>query len=638
MKLKMLVPLCLFLLLPFQAHAVNPWKWFLAIMGSAAILNTNSLEGKVFVPSSSTNSNLDENAHLYSEFLENQVRYESNKDSTQALQSKLDSDSGSFLLPQFDPNPNRTSDLLDLQSEFKNYPLYFSYDGKSPPQYIGRGLIPVLPSTQAMILKEISEVVARETFNSSAIIDEATAGMPVDTLENIANLYRKIGERGYPIPDGLERANNDEYFADMRLTYLGHDLRKLEKPLFPLNLSKDDREALLGKGKTLQSIDLYGIDYDLEAYKPTDGRPYYTPSVQAQFGRNSEGKFVVLAIKLGNGLTYTRFDSEEEWTLAKMALNTAEFFVTSAKHFRTIHGLVNQIGTEATRHLHKTHPLLKLLNRHFENGDGLAALGMKVLFTKGTVLDLISGPGAEGYVKFFEKNVALNEDFSKTFEVDIQERGLKNLNQFRQKTDKAHLLEEVREFVEDYLTLFYKGISQRDQNVIDDFELQAWANVCSENLKGFPATITSFVQLRDVVTHIIYLVAIEHPSMNADALWHSTPLPWVPFALWKDLPTEKGVKINLRNYLAPSKEVLLAQIKLTEKFLRKVQSEDSLENAYDSWIPDLGPDFEKIVSKFKKNLRQERKRIQKREKRIRRHKNGVEFNIYGQSTPRWSWI
>ncbi len=550
-------------------------------------------------------------------------------------------------LPQFDPTPKDRSDaLLAIQGEIQNYPRSFAYDGIHA-ESISRGPLPLPGSlAQKMVVKEIVDLLSRATVNSSLIIPQEIFGLPITTLGDIGSLYSHM--TGYPIPKGLTNWTDDHYFADLRRTYLGHNLKRLPmgKPLFKTGLKKEQVKELLGEVRTFENSELYASDFsEVGNYTAQDGRAQYAPSAQMMYGMDRKNHFVVLAIKLGNGFVYTRFDSEGEWILAKIAANTAEFLWTSATHFSKTHLLVEPIRTEMMRHLSVNHPLYILLSHHMKNLYGNTVAGLVSLFSKGTTLDLVSGWGAQGYMKFLGKHPEDFTDFSRTLEADTEARGLERLKNNRQLSDKKALLATVRKFVHSYLGLFYGDCGERDRNVREDFELQSWASAVHSpdgaGVSHFPPQFNSFESLEDAVVQVIYLLGIEHHAMNSNALWHGYPLPASSMALWSPLPKKKGGIVNPRAFIAPNQQVVIAQILLIEFFLRKLNVADSLAGSYDTLsLGNLGHlgnvRIEEMIRHYQEDMQKLQGSIQLREK------NGKGRAIYDilapNDVPDFVWV
>jgi len=81
--------------------------------------------------------------------------------------------------------------------------------------------------------------------------------------------------------------------------------------------------------------------------------------------------------------------------------------------------------------------------------------------------------------------------------------------------DDARLINDIlSRYVRSYLSLYYTT----DKDVEADYELQAWVAELNAkdkgSVKGFPETVHTISELNWVLTHIIYLSAVFHSSVN----------------------------------------------------------------------------------------------------------------------------
>lgn len=545
--------------------------------------------------------------------------------------------------PQFDPDQeSRAEELLSIQEKIDNGRRFHSFDGLEENFLeISRG--PVLETDSYAMELAFQEAVDLDRRSDPAI-DQFVAGLllaeqvPVDTMEDLEGMYEYF-TGVLPIPKGLKNWKNDTFFGDLRRTYLGHSLRKIQTPLFDLNLSSGQLIQVLGHDQGLEACELYGIDLmDVADYNTKDGRPNYVPGAQAMFMIDGNSQLIPIGIKLSSGLVYTPLDSANEWTLAKIALSVAEVVWTSANHFTSTHLIVEPIRVEMMRHLSTRHPVHALLSHHMKNLFGNTLVGLLRLFSAGTVLDQLSGWGAKGYTNYLSYKHSLGSDFNRTLANELADRGLDHLPGYRQGDDSKATLAVVREFVYSYLQEYY-GAYDCDDIVQNDYEVQEWAQAIASdaengaNILNFPSSFGSFDELVDAVTHIIYLVGIKHHAMNSDAVWHGNPLPGSALALWAPLPTTKNVDIDLRSFLPPGKELITFHLVFYEAFLRKLNKEDSLLYSY-IW-PQLGKKSDSEIRAFQRKLLEIQSQIREREK----NHDGIEYDILtGENLPYFIWI
>lgn len=515
-------------------------------------------------------------------------------------------------LPKFSPDlAEREQALVSIQQAIENSRRFHSYDGVDSKE-IPRGPIPTNSSlAERMIESEALDIRNRGNQNVTELVGGLLLSnqVPVETMDDLKNMYARFSPQ-LPVPKSLENWDSDVQFADLRRTYMGHRLERLQEPLFELELNDRQLGLLLGSDKSLSSHTLYGIDQmDVERYNANDGRRQYMPGSQAMFAATECDSFVVLGIKLSNGLVYTPFDNENEWMMAKIAFSSGEFLYTAGQHFIETHLLVEPVRTEMLRHLSKAHPVHALLAPHMKNLFGNTVAGLESLFTKDTALDQLSAWGAKGFMEYYGNQTQQGVDFSRTLEEDIKIRGLENLPDYRQASDCLALKHSIRCFVRQYLSLFYRDeqdvlVNPTKGDVREDTEVQSWARACASeeggNVLNFPREFTNLTQLTEAVSHLIYIVAVKHHVMNSDSPWHANPFPGSSLGLWAPLPNEKGVEVSPRNFLPPTAELIASQVLITDAFRRKIEVNDSLLGLYNesSFESHISPKVQYFVNRL----------------------------------------
>ncbi|KAK5677438.1 hypothetical protein LTS10_010010 [Elasticomyces elasticus] len=95
-----------------------------------------------------------------------------------------------------------------------------------------------------------------------------------------------------------------------------------------------------------------------------------------------------------------------------------------------------------------------------------------------------------------------------------------------------------------------------DDDVMADRELQAWAKEANGDagVHDFPTEFLSKQTLIDALTHMVHLVSISHTVSTNELLSDFSTLPFHPSALYRPIPTSKGVK-DVAQFLPPFKKV-----------------------------------------------------------------------------------
>ncbi|KAF4316587.1 hypothetical protein JM18_008061 [Phytophthora kernoviae] len=305
----------------------------------------------------------------------------------------------------------------------------------------------------------------------------------------------------------------------------------------------------------------------------------YLPSVVGYFCFNN-GQLMPLAIKLlDSSITYTPFDSPDEWQLAKTALNAAESTFQQMQHFSESHTLSIPIRVELYRSFAAAHPVRTLLMRHFALDFGLEQQAGIVLFNTSTPLDQTFGIGAAGCVRLLEdqrKTISLLDDIYS----DVKTRGIQQLPHKYVAYGKLHT-NAIARFVRSYLDVFYRD----DQAVRMDVELQRWAAECAKvpHLHDFPGAFKAKKRLHQLLTRLIFQSVVKHHAMNGEVTWTTVAMPYSAAALWKPLPDRKErdghPKVDVFSYLQP-RELFPSMVFLSALFNRPRPEETTLQSVY----------------------------------------------------------
>ncbi|KAG2526525.1 hypothetical protein BBO99_00002973 [Phytophthora kernoviae] len=418
---------------------------------------------------------------------------------------------------------------------------------------------PTLSVPSLYYSKMIQQLQAINQFNnpnSTAISETLAASGPYDSVESFKRGYEALETAGLiEIPQAFD--GSDEMFGTMRLRSKGYTM-KLVKPgewADPLNALPN------------------AITY------PKTASSKYTPNVVGFFCMNGKrGQLLPLAIKIiDTGLTYTKNDSEGEWKLAKMALESTEFNARQLLHYVYSHEISIPIQVEMMRSMAEVHPIYALLDYHFFGNLAIEYLGGQVLFSTGTSFDNTTAYGATGFLRG-----ALDE-LSRTsvmddYPTEIANRGLKHLPQSRYVKYGSKYYDIIKKFVTSYVHAYYPS----KKAVQADKELQTWAARCSvlQGVNGFPSSFKGFDDLVKIVANFIFQNSVKHHFMNGRVTWHSQAAPFSSLALYNSpLPTQKGVTVNPLDYAVPS-DLFPVVSYLVTSFYRPIPASVSALQAY----------------------------------------------------------
>ncbi|KAF4322386.1 hypothetical protein BBI17_003109 [Phytophthora kernoviae] len=422
--------------------------------------------------------------------------------------------------------------------------------------------------------------------NSTAISETLAASGPYDSVESFKRGYEALETAGLiEIPQAFD--GSDEMFGTMRLRSKGYTM-KLVKPgewADPLNaLPNAITCEICGKPTIKSAIRNHNVFVeDFSTYgqysDPKTASSKYTPNVVGFFCMNGKrGQLLPLAIKIiDTGLTYTKNDSEGEWKLAKMALESTEFNARQLLHYVYSHEISIPIQVEMMRSMAEVHPIYALLDYHFFGNLAIEYLGGQVLFSTGTSFDNTTAYGATGFLRG-----ALDE-LSRTsvmddYPTEIANRGLKHLPQSRYVKYGSKYYDIIKKFVTSYVHAYYPS----KKAVQADKELQTWAARCSvlQGVNGFPSSFKGFDDLVKIVANFIFQNSVKHHFMNGRVTWHSQAAPFSSLALYNSpLPTQKGVTVNPLDYAVPS-DLFPVVSYLVTSFYRPIPASVSALQAY----------------------------------------------------------
>ena len=199
--------------------------------------------------------------------------------------------------------------------------------------------------------------------------------------------------------------------------------------------------------------------------------------------------------------------------------------------------------------------------------------GQETLFNKGGLLDQNFALNSEAVSQFQNEFYATSAGrFQKNYLNNwFTEHGLLNstygppLKHFPYYEEASTIIAALRRFTTAFIEVYYPTPS----TIAQDHELQNWiaeANGPAQTHDFPPHPITTKETLLDILVQMAYLTGVMHHALNSGTLSASWTLPMHPAALYKPIPTEKGVT-DLLPYL-PNINASLSQIALFLSFNR----------------------------------------------------------------------
>jgi arachidonate 15-lipoxygenase (second type)/8-lipoxygenase (S-type) len=448
----------------------------------------------------------------------------------------------------------------------------------------------VLGSAAALADKEVVfTFLDAHSANTQLDAKEATAAITAaGGLTSFEDYATKLYDGLWPrtVPEGpyegmLANYKDDLLFSMERLSTAPFSVRRVgARESLPFTV---DNAASI-TGLTLEELHSQGrlflVDHSDQADLPRSSEIKYGAACQAYFYIHpdpSNGAFLPLAIKPNNNgsdLVYTPEDQENDWTLAKLMFNMNDIWFTQWYHLAATHVTSEIVYFAAIRTLSEAHPLMSLLHRVNYRTWAMRHLAAERLIFSGGPVDRLfpwAGSIAGGYTdRLYQSGFASNFR-ANYFERNLEGRGLINsrfgpeLRSFPFYDDASHIMREIRSFMDTTIRSYYRTPGA----VREDRELQAWIEEAGPaKIKDFPAGPVDNVEVViDIMTHIAYLVSVQHGTLNTNSPVASTAsLPLHPLALYAPLPTEKGVP-DLLPFMPPL-AAAIGQITLLASFNR----------------------------------------------------------------------
>jgi len=338
---------------------------------------------------------------------------------------------------------------------------------------------------------------------------------------------------------------------------------------------------------------LFIADYPLlQDLKATDlhyGR--YVGSPTALFYRSDVG-LEPLLIEVEKGRVVTAVDNSDDWTRAKLSVQTAD--VTDHElitHLAYIHLAMETFAIATSRQLPENHPLYRLLRPHFQFLLAINTRGNTILLGEGSAIDKLMATTREASLELINHAYRQRPFSEYSLPNNIKSRGIEPefISDFPYRDDALLLWQAIANYTTRYLQRYYPD----DRSVQQDPYLQAWTAELSapldsrplyefaqaptwvpkewviaagleiEKLPNYPRVpgfteITSLQQLIDIATVIIFTSGPQHAAVNFSQFDYVGYVPNAPLALYRRPDTPSTLKQLLP---PPAKD--LEQMQLT---------------------------------------------------------------------------
>ena len=221
-----------------------------------------------------------------------------------------------------------------------------------------------------------------------------------------------------------------------------------------------------------------------------------------------------------------------KWLMAKIFIQCADINLNQVVNHLTFTHLIEEAFALATfRQLATRHPLNILLTKHFAALLVINELGILALISQTGIIQQIFEGGLDGSQELIA-NAYKNWTFDDMdFPGDLAKRGVDNtdaLPYFPFRDDGMLIWNLLGQYVSEYINLYYTS----DNEIVGDYELQAWAQQLggvldggAGTVPGFPKQIATREQLAVIVQRIIWTAGPQHAAVNFPQIDYTTFIP-----------------------------------------------------------------------------------------------------------------
>ncbi|XP_056015729.1 allene oxide synthase-lipoxygenase protein-like [Ostrea edulis] len=327
----------------------------------------------------------------------------------------------------------------------------------------------------------------------------------------------------------------------------------------------------------------------------------------------------------------------QRWTKAKMWFNMLDAqYHESITHLGFTHLLMDGVSVCVHRNLSERHPVFKLLAPHFRHMHAINNLAANTLIDFGGYVDLDMYYGRKHMLRLIAKhNTKWHLNQQGSLKWDLENRGVEGLPGYYFKDDAWNIHEAIRNYVEEYLKLYYEN----DNTVKQDEELQALRRELTAprsltggggcGMQGVP-NFDSISSLATSLVSFIYICSVEHSATNFPQ-YEQYGFPPNYAAKLNGHPEEQHGATQLDAALPTGKE-FFSTIRMM-KLLTTVLT-NNLGNYEKEYMNAMDKDAQRIVQNFQKALGQITIDIKNRNSQIQQHPQ----NQWKVQTYPYTWL
>ena len=398
---------------------------------------------------------------------------------------------------------------------------------------------------------------------------QAEAGR-LQSLDDFNSLFHVIG-----LPPIAQDFHRDETFAELRLSGANPVLiRRIDKldDRFPVT-DADFQITLLGDTLAAAGAEgrLYLVDYQkldgIETGVAPGGWQKYLYAPLALFAVSKQTrKLTAIAIqcKQRPGVNNPIFTPDDgyNWKIAKTIVEIADGnYHESITHLGRTHLTLEPFIVGAHRQFGLNHPLLILLQPHFEGTLAINNLARLKLISPDGVVDRLLGGTISATLGLSAWGVQGHAFMDLLPMASFRERGVDDLEllpHYAYRDDSLLHWNAIREWVATYVRCFYRS----DEEVAADVELAGWLTEVSAETGGRIRGITparNLVELIDVMSLVIFTASAQHAAVNFPQFDIMSYAPAMPLAGYSPAPTKKqgATESDYMSHLPPRDQAVL---------------------------------------------------------------------------------
>ena len=224
------------------------------------------------------------------------------------------------------------------------------------------------------------------------------------------------------------------------------------------------------------------------------------------------------------------------WLMAKMIVQISDVNYNQAvNHLLETHLIEDAFATTTRRQLAHEHPLRVLLLKHFTALLMINKAGEKLLLSDSGLIQQILETGLSGALQLMKERYDTWSFDDLDFPARLKARGVddpESLPYFPYRDDGKLLWDVLGRYVGEYIRNYYES----DEDVQEDYELQAWALELSENVKGIAPAVKSIAELQTILHRIIWTAGPQHAAVNFPQIEYFGFVPNYPTAFYAAPP------------------------------------------------------------------------------------------------------